>query len=269
MSIRLMSLAWELPLTPTVKLVLLALCDWANDAGICFPAVATVARKTSISKRHCQRIMADLTKAGLVVVVGNVQGGVGSRRYQIDEEALRGCAGTSTRDKLSPVAGGARQRVTHTSKQGDTEVARTNSNHQADPPLQDASHSIDWTHLSQLSKQEQVVVADMLDGVAESHHQGIVDELAGALRAKAIKAQWPAWFRAVVRQARSGAFVPNHALAIQRDRQRMAREAEDAEKRRVKQGRRLDPEARARGLAAMQAAIAEMGLPPKGSTSSN
>ena len=106
-------------------------------------------------------------------------------------------------------------------------------------------------------------------GLERTDDFGFPDELAGALRAKAIKAQWPAWFRAVVRQARSGAFVPNHALAIQRDRQRMAREAEDAEKRRVKQGRRLDPEARARGLAAMQAAIAEMGLPPKGSTSSN
>lgn len=73
----------------------------------------------------------------------------------------------------------------------------------------------------------------------------------------------------MVRQAKAGAFVPNHALAIQRDRQRMVREAEDAEKRRVEEKRRLDPEARARGLAAMKAAIAEMGLPPKGKKSSD
>ena len=63
--------------------------------------------------------------------------------------------------------------------------------------------------------------------------------------------------------------MPNHALAIQRDRQRIAREAEDAEKRRAEQSRRLDPDARARGLAAMQAAIAEMGIAPKGTKSSN
>lgn len=264
-----MTLAWELPLTPTVKLVLLALCDWANDAGICFPAVATVAQKASISKRHCQRIMADLTKVGLVAVVGNVQGGVGSRRYQIDEEALRGSAVTSTRDKLSPVAQASSSPMTKKPKSSDTGVARTKSNHQCDPPLQGTPYAIDWSHLSQLSEEEQVVVVDMLDVVAESQHQGIVDELAGALRAKAIKAQWPGWLRGVVRQARAGAFVPNHALAIQRDRQRMAREAEEVEKRRVEEKRRLDPEARARGLAAMNAAIAEMGISPKGTKSSS
>lgn len=36
MSIRLMTLAWELKIPATPKIVLLALCDWANDEGLCF-----------------------------------------------------------------------------------------------------------------------------------------------------------------------------------------------------------------------------------------
>ena len=38
---------------------------------------------------------------------------------------------------------------------------------------------------------------------------------------------------------------------------------------RVEEKRRLDPDARARGLAAMRAAIAQIGLPPKGKKSSS
>jgi hypothetical protein len=268
-SIKLMNLAWDIKMSPTMKLVLLALCDWANDSGFCFPGMLTLANKACISKRQCQRIMSELISMALISVVGNQQGGMGSRRYQINVAGLRESDPNGGGDKLSPVAQVSPAPMTKKRKGNDTGVARTRSNHQADPPLQGASYSIDWSHTPQLSQKERVVVVDMLDGVPESQRQGIVDELAGALRAKAIKAQWPAWFRAVVRQAQAGAFVPNHALAIQRDRQRIAREAEDAEKRRAEQSRRLDPDARARGLAAMQAAIAEMGIAPKGTKSSN
>lgn len=258
MSIKLMNLAWDIKMSPTMKLVLLALCDWANDSGFCFPGMLTLANKACISKRQCQRIMRELISMALISVVGNQQGGLGSRRYQINVAGLRESDPGGSSDKLSPVAQASPAPMTKKRKSSDTGVARTNSNHQSDPPLQDASHTIDWSHLSQLSKEEQVVVVDMLNGVAESQHQGIVDELAGALRAKAIKTQWPAWFRSVVLRAQSGAFVPNHALAIQRDRQRVAREAEQAKKRHLEDERRRDPAARERGLAAMKAAIASM-----------
>lgn len=269
MSVRLMAMAWELELVPTVKLVLLALCDWANEAGICFPSVATIARKSSISRRQCQRILAELISAGLVEIVGNVSGGVAARRYRVNPIG-KGSRENGGGDNLSPVTPAASVPVTPVSKRDDARVVRTTTIRQSYPPIHaNEPSTIDWSFLPQLSKQERVVVVDMLDGVAESQHQGIVDELAGALRAKAIKSQWPGWFRAVARQARGGAFVHNHALTIQGDRQRMAREAVEAEKRRVEEKRRLDPDARARGLAAMRAAIAQIGLPPKGKKSSS
>ena len=264
-----MAQAWELSLSPTMKLVLLALCDWANDVGVCFPSVATIAHKSSISRRHCQRILAVLIADGLVEIVGNASGGIASRRYRVNPAGTRSGDGGGG-DNLSPVAPVTPPPTTLVATRDDADVTRTTTIHQCDPPLHaDSPPAIDWIFLPHLSKQERVVVVGMLNGVAESQHQSIVDELAGALRAKAIKAQWPGWLRGVVRQARAGAFVPNHALAIQRDRQRLAREANEAEARRAEKNRRIDPEARARGLAAMQAAIAEMGLPAKGKKSSS
>lgn len=260
MSIRLMTLAWDLQLPATKKLVLLAMCDWANDSGFCFPSMATVARRTCISRRQCQRIMGELIFDALIAVVGNQQGGVGSRRYQINMAALREGASGSAGDKLSPLGNASPLPVTSLRNTDDMGVTRTNKNRQSDPPLHRGSgDSIDWTHLPQLRDADRVVVVDMINGLDVAQRQDIIDELAGALRAKAIKTQWPAWLRGVAQRARSGTFVPNHALAIQRDRQRVVREAADAERRRVEAERRKDPAVRARGLAAMAAAVAAMG----------
>lgn len=268
MSIRLMTLAWDLKLQPTIKLVLLAMCDWSNDAGFCYPSIPTVARKTCISTRHCQRIMSELIDTGLIAVVGNLHGGMGSRRYQINLIALRDGAFKDTGDKLSPVVSTSAPPVTSASGAGDMDVMGTSSTRQSDPPLPDMPHSIDWAHLSQLSDADRVVVVDMLNGLEASQRQDIVDELAGALRANAIKKQWPSWLRGVVRRARTGAFVPNHALVIRGDRQRTLREAADVERRRAEQVRRRDPEVRAKGLAAMKAAIAEIELSQRGESPS-
>ncbi|PIT32597.1 helix-turn-helix domain-containing protein [Snodgrassella alvi] len=51
MSIKLMSKAWELDLSQGEKLVLLALCDHANDDGVCYPSQAFLASKCSMSYR--------------------------------------------------------------------------------------------------------------------------------------------------------------------------------------------------------------------------
>lgn len=50
-----MAAAWEMPIPATEKMVLLCLCDYANDEGRnCFPAVGTVAKKCSKGVRTVQ-----------------------------------------------------------------------------------------------------------------------------------------------------------------------------------------------------------------------
>lgn len=64
MSIRVMSLAWDLPLSSTEKLVLLALADCANDEGECWPSIATIGRKACIGERSVQRSIQSLKDQG-------------------------------------------------------------------------------------------------------------------------------------------------------------------------------------------------------------
>jgi hypothetical protein len=60
MSIKLMAAAWELDIPQTEKMVLLCLCDHANDDGECWPSVARMARKCSVSQRTVQRAIQSL-----------------------------------------------------------------------------------------------------------------------------------------------------------------------------------------------------------------
>jgi len=65
MSIKLMSVVWELDLPPGEKLVLLALADQASDAGVqCWPSVATIAKRSGQGERTVRRALADLEKQG-------------------------------------------------------------------------------------------------------------------------------------------------------------------------------------------------------------
>lgn len=52
--------AWQTTLPGTSKLVLLALCDFANDHRECFPSVRTLATKCGLTTRCVQRQLADL-----------------------------------------------------------------------------------------------------------------------------------------------------------------------------------------------------------------
>lgn len=89
MSVRVMSAVWhdakeyrEGPL-----LVLLALADWANDDGWCWPAVPAIAEKSRLTERQVYSILAGLESDG--VIVRQSGGGRGkSTRYRVIVAAL-------------------------------------------------------------------------------------------------------------------------------------------------------------------------------------
>lgn len=67
MSIRIMGAVWERQdTTPTQKLVLLALADWANDEGHCWPSISRLAEKTGVAGRSVQRLIRQLEDMNLV-----------------------------------------------------------------------------------------------------------------------------------------------------------------------------------------------------------
>lgn len=65
-----MSKVWEKAATddPSTLLVMLALADWANDDGVCWPAIDSIAEKCRISGRTAQRIIKELEDADLLEV---------------------------------------------------------------------------------------------------------------------------------------------------------------------------------------------------------
>ena len=66
MSNLLLTEGWKESLTPGEKLVLIALCDQANDEGECFTLVSSVSAKCSMSKRAVLENMAKLEQRELI-----------------------------------------------------------------------------------------------------------------------------------------------------------------------------------------------------------
>ncbi len=63
MSIAMMQKVWELPgMIASYKLVLMCLADAANDAGVCWPSIPTIARKCCTTERNTIRILSELEK---------------------------------------------------------------------------------------------------------------------------------------------------------------------------------------------------------------
>ena len=72
----------------TQKLVLIALCNRANDAGVCWPSRKTLAIESGASERHITSLASELVDKGLIRRKTDPRG-ERSNRYQINVEALR------------------------------------------------------------------------------------------------------------------------------------------------------------------------------------
>ncbi|HBO7420458.1 TPA: helix-turn-helix domain-containing protein, partial [Pseudomonas aeruginosa] len=69
MSTIIMSACWPLQgMSPAQKAVLISLADQANDQGVCWPAVDSIATRCCLSKRAVQQAIKWLRGAGIVSV---------------------------------------------------------------------------------------------------------------------------------------------------------------------------------------------------------
>jgi len=92
MSVRVMSLVWDgYPGGGSELLALLALADWSDDDGRCYPSMSAIADKTRLSRSQAQRVVHNLIDSGFVSVEGNESGGRpgSTRRYLIDLQQIR------------------------------------------------------------------------------------------------------------------------------------------------------------------------------------
>lgn len=89
MSVRLISAVWsDAPYEGGVLLVLLALADYCNDNGECWPRVDSIAKKARLTERQVYSILRQLKTDGVLTVQSGGGRGISSR-YKINPETLK------------------------------------------------------------------------------------------------------------------------------------------------------------------------------------
>ncbi|WP_083195216.1 helix-turn-helix domain-containing protein [Pararhodobacter sp. CCB-MM2] len=105
MSIRMMTEVWANgPSNQSELLVLLALADFADDDGFCWPSMASIATKARIEERSARRVIRRLEDAGwLSVKVGNGRRGCSEYRVKPGPKVPRTeCPPDTERTKPGP-----------------------------------------------------------------------------------------------------------------------------------------------------------------------
>lgn len=93
MSVRVLAAVWDgYPGGGSELLTMLALADWSDDEGRCYPSIPAIARKIRLSPDQARRVVHRLIEGGFLQVVAGKNGGAGSRRYQIHLDRLTPCA---------------------------------------------------------------------------------------------------------------------------------------------------------------------------------
>lgn len=235
MSIKLMTLSWDLDMQPSNKLVLLALCDWANDEGLCFPSVSSIARRACLSKRQSQRVMQELMAAHWIEVVGNENGGRSSRRYQINVPALRRGDPGVRGDNLTPLTSKPPLERRSRRPTGDINDAPGASPASPEPSLDPSdepptrptdAHALVWPR--PLMKEDVVVVWSLIEPLDHERKQLVLDEMQGAFDQGKPPKDVAGWTKAVVALVQLGELVPKRALQVARKRRALAEEAADS-----------------------------------------
>lgn len=125
MSIRLMTAVWETDLPGNLKLALLALADWSNDDGICYPGQKTIGRRCSTSERQARSNVAKLVELGWVEIVQRRF--QNSNVYRLDVDRLTDRKQTSG---IRPEAENRTDRKQTSSKTGSRLPPNHQKNHQ-------------------------------------------------------------------------------------------------------------------------------------------
>lgn len=104
MSIRVMSRVWDdFPGGGSELLALLALADWSDDDGRCYPSIASISRKARLSRSQAQRLVHSLIDQGFVTVTDNINGGApgSTRKYKIVLDRLTGRVDATPTGRIS------------------------------------------------------------------------------------------------------------------------------------------------------------------------
>jgi len=201
------------------KFVLVVLADAANDQGVCWPRVSTIARQVGVTSRTVQRAIQLLIRRELITA---------EQRYRSDGS----CSSNLYRllleggDNLSPSPDCSDTATGHAS-QGppDTRVIPGTTIGTIREPSQPPASEIDTADRGGGAASDLVYPKDLLPAErAEAEamlavlqaplNQQVLDEWAGIMAAGAIRVSPLGCLRALIKRAQAGSFTPERALRV-------------------------------------------------------
>ena len=214
-----MNWAWHQDIKPVPKLILMALADAADDQGVCWPSVATIAIKVGVSTRTVRRVMQTLIRRELLSAEQRYRsdGSCSSNRYRL---LLEGG------DKLSPAPDRSDNTPGHTC-QGPPDcsvIPGTTIGTIKEPPLlpvpkpeqhdRGGGEILDLYYPKDLLPSERSRAEAMIGALNTPINQQVLDEWAGIITAGAIRSSTLGCLRALVKRAQEGTFAPERALHV-------------------------------------------------------
>ena len=228
-----MNWAWQQSLAPTLKLVLMALADAADDHGVCWPSVSSLAKKCSVSTRTVQRSLRVLIDGGLLTAEPRRRrdGSSTSNRYRlliaggdnlsppreaVDTRPGQGCRG----DPDMPVTPGTTNRIVIDPPQ----LATNNEQGIVSADAESGSgHHLKLEYPKGLSPSERADAQRRLARLPPELAQQLIDELAVRPKAGTIRISPLVYLAGLIRHANAGRFVPGAALRVADERDRRHR----------------------------------------------
>jgi DNA-binding MarR family transcriptional regulator len=228
-----MNWAWQQALTPTLKLVLMALADAADKQGVCWPSISTLAKKCSVSTRTVQRSLRALVDQGLLIAEARRRGDGSStsNRYRLlvaggDNLSPSRDAGVTQPGQVCqgdpdvPVTPGTTNRIVIDPPQpGAGDEQRTDP---ADAESGSGAHS-KLEYPKGLSPSERADAQRRLTRLSPEIAQQLLDELAARLKAGTIRISPLVYLAGLIKRANAGKFVPEAALHVADARQKRRR----------------------------------------------
>ena len=229
-----MNWAWRQTLAPTLKLVLMAPADAADDQGVCWPSVSTLARKCSVSTRTVRRALRVLVDQDLLVAEPRRRpdGSSISNRYRLhlgggdnsspgadaaDAWDGQGCQG-ATDTGVTPV----------TTSGIHIDRPRPNADGRVGPSVDGircggGEQGKDLEFPECLSGHERKVASSRLTEIHPELAQQLLDELAARMKGGAVRVSPLVYLLGLIKRAHAGRFEPEAGWVIADARERRRR----------------------------------------------